>query len=346
VGDLGKRLRDQARLCRAYGSPLTGALLEGAADDLAAGGVVADLLGPHAAEPAGSVLPLRLAGALHRLVLQGSAPELARHYPGAGGTAPVEEVWPAAARAVREHLELLRHCVTLPVQTNEVGRSAVLYGLLLQLGTPVRLLELGASAGLNLRCDHYAYDVDGQVLGDPDSPVRLVEPWRGSPPPYGGPPVVTERLGCDPNPLDPTTAEGQLTLASCVWGDQVDRLARLRAACEVAAQVPVRVERGGALRFLQRHLTPLPPEVTTVVWHSVVWQYVDPHERAAVDALLREVGATAGGRLVRASMEPDRVGDRPVFTVRLQRYPDPPVVVATAPGHGLPVTWNGATMGR
>lgn len=341
MGDLETRLRDQARMCRAYGSALTGALLEGAADDLAAGGVVADLLGPHADDPSGTVPALRFAGSVHRLVLERLAPELALHYPSVGGTAPVEDVWPAAERACRDHLDRLRELVKQGVQTNEVGRSAVLYGVLLTLPGPVQLLELGASAGLNLRCDSFAYEVGEGLAGDPASPVRLVQPWTGTPPAVR-PLDVRARKGCDPHPLDPTTPEGRLTLTSYVWADQVGRLERLRGALAVAARVPAAVERAGALEFLTRELASRPAGVTTLVWHSVVWQYVDPEERAAVDALLAEAGAAAteDAPLARASMEPERVDGRWVFRVRLQRWPDGGVThLADAQGHGPPVVW-------
>ncbi len=345
--DLEQRLRQQAVQCLAHGSPLTGALLESAADDLVAGGVVADLLGRHAHEPSGSVPSLRLAGSLHRLVLQGKAPDLAEHYPSVGGTAPVAEVWPAAERTCREHLDELRHLVTLPVQTNEVGRSAALYGALQLLGGPVRLLEIGASGGLNLRCDHFAYHLgDGVVLGDPGSPVRLHRPWEGAAPPYPLSVEVLERKGCDPLPVDITTAEGRLTLMSYVWGDQVDRLERLRGALDVAGRVPAVVEQAGAPDFLTRELADLPAGVTTVVWHSVVWQYVDPAEQRAVDALLDRIGqqATAAAPLARVSLEPEQVGGGNfTFRVHVQRWPaGERVHVADALGHGPPVRWTGA----
>lgn len=342
---LEHRLRQQALQCRNHGSPLTGALLDGAADDLAAGGVVADLLGPHADDPSGSVPSLRLAGSLHRLVLERKAPELALHYPSVGGTAPVEQVWPAAERACREHAEALRDLLRLPVQTNEVGRAAALYGALQLLGGPVRLLEVGSSAGLNLRCDAFAYEVGAGVLGAPSSPVRLVQPWEGVLPP-SRPVEVVERLGCDPAPVDPASTEGRLTLTSYVWADQTARLERLRGALQVAADVPATVERAGALDFLTRELADLPAGVTTVVWHSVVWQYVDPAERRAVDALLDRVGAraTADAPLARVTLEPEQVGGSFVFRLHVQRWPTGERVhVADALGHGPPVRWTGAT---
>ena len=348
---LETRLRQQAEQCRLYGSPLTSALLTGAADDLARGGVVHDLLGAHADEPSGSVPSLRFAGSLHRLVLSRQAPELALHYPSVGGTASVEDVWPVAERTCREHVEELRELVTRPVQTNEVGRAAALYGALSLLGGPVRLLEIGASAGLNLRCDAFAYDLgEGRVVGDPTSPVRLTRPWEGPFPPYQVEPEVLVRKGCDPSPVDAATTEGRLTLTSYVWADQLARLERLRGALQVADRVPAIVEQAGALAFLTRELSDLPEGVTTVVWHSVVWQYVDPDERRAVDALLARVGAqaTSATPLARVSLEPERVGGGEfTFRVHIQRWPGGERVhVGDALGHGPPVRWTGATMER
>lgn len=343
---LEQRLRLQAEQCSAFGSPLTGALLHGAADDLAAGGVVRELLKAHEDDPSGSVPSLRLAGSLHRLVLERKAPELALHYPSVGGTAAVTEVWPAAERACRAHLAELRELLTRPVQTNEVGRSAALYGALMLIDGPVRLLEIGSSAGLNLRCDAFAYELGEEVLGDPDSPVRLVQPWQGHLP--TGSPEILVRKGCDPSPVDVMTPDGRTTLTSYVWADQLERLGRLRAAMSVAERIPAEVERAGALDFLTRELAELPEGTTTVVWHSLVWQYVDPAERKAVEELLSRAGAsaTATARLARVSLEPTRIGGGPwTFQVYVQLWPGGRRAhVADALGHGPPVTWLGARL--
>ena len=346
--DLPRRLRAQAEQCAAHGSPLTAALLYGAADDYEAGGPTAELLGPHADDPSGSVPSLRLTGALHRLVLERKAPELALHYPSVGGTAGVEGAWDTARRTIADHLDELREAVQRPVQTNEVGRSAVLYGGLLHVvartGLPVRLLELGSSAGLNLRVDRFAYDVaDGVVLGDPASPVRLVRPWSGTHPPYDVDLQVVERAGCDPSPLDPARAVDRLTLTSYVWADQVERFERLRAALEVAAQHPVEVERLPASELLRRELAEPRPGVVTVVWHSVVRQYLESQERATVEHLLDDAGAraTPDAPLAHLSMEPERVGSGYRFAVELAIWPDGRrELLAECQGHGPPVVWT------
>ena len=71
----------------------------------------------------------------------------------------------------------LQAAIACPVQTNEVGRCAALVGGFLTVaartGLPLRLCEVGTSAGLNLRFDHYRYESDGRGWGPSPSPVRL-----------------------------------------------------------------------------------------------------------------------------------------------------------------------------
>jgi hypothetical protein len=338
------RIRLQAAHCRGAGSPLTAELLEAAADDVAAGGVVRDLLVPLA-EPPGSVPALRFAGALHRLVLERRAPALALHYPSVGGTPGA--VGPAMLETVREHRDELPELVRRPVQTNEVGRSSALLGGLVEVqrrtGLPVRLLELGASGGLNLLVDRFAHEVaDGVVLGDPRSPVRLHRPWQGHHPAYEEVHVV-ERRGCDRDPLDPTSTQDRLTLTSYVWPDQVDRFERLRAALRLAAADPPPVERLGAADFLERELAGRRSGVATVVWHSVVRQYVEPSERQRAEDLLEAAGARADADAPLAHLwcEPERSGNGFRFVVGLRTWPGGrTAVLADCGGHGPPVVWR------
>ena len=159
-------------------------LMRGAGDDADAGGIVATIFAGDPATP-GSVPELRLLAALHHLVLSGGAPQLARYFPSAGGDAPPAGAWPVAQRTIAEHADVIRELARRTVQTNEPGRCVALYGGLLWLserhGLPIRLLEIGASAGLNLNVDRFRYVVGGAPLGDPASPLEFVEPWHGPP---------------------------------------------------------------------------------------------------------------------------------------------------------------------
>ncbi|MGH3341956.1 MAG: DUF2332 family protein, partial [Carbonactinosporaceae bacterium] len=153
----------QARGCEQLGSPFYAGLMRHAADDVRGGGVLADVLARHADDPEDSALALRLFGAVHQLVLEGRAPQLDPYYPSVGGADPdPERAWPVFRLVAAQHREAVRRLLSHPPQTNDVGRSAALLGGLLHVvartGLAVRLYEIGASAGLNLRADHFRYE--------------------------------------------------------------------------------------------------------------------------------------------------------------------------------------------
>jgi hypothetical protein len=342
---LGDTLEHQRVACARAGSALYAEVLAGVIDDVARGGVCADVLRPHAGDPFASALPLRFLGAVHRLVLDDRAPALAAHYPSAGGT--------PGPGLVSDFLETVALCRTAVearlsdhVQTNEVGRSAVLapgYALVARRsGLPLRVLEVGASGGLNLRWDRFWYDTGATTLGDPASPVRFEHVWRAGPeglPDLDGPVTVAERAGCDRNPIDVTTEAGRLTLRAFLWPDQVERRARLEAAFAVAARVPVPVAAGDLGAWVERRLAQPAPGTATVLAHSIVWQYVARVARDRMRAALRRAGerATAGAPMAWLRFEP--AGD--VGDLRLTWWPGgDETVLATAEYHGVPVYWG------
>lgn len=155
-GDLPTRLRLQAGQCRRLGSSLYAGLLRRAADDVEAGGPVAELLRGHEDDPVGAMVALRLMGAVHRRVLEGALPDLDpfylppgvtyARYTGKRNTARAEQAWPPFRAALSEDAEAIRPLLDRPVQTNEVGRcAALLPGFLAiarQTGMPLRLLRL------------------------------------------------------------------------------------------------------------------------------------------------------------------------------------------------------------
>src|SRR5262245_33057934 len=196
-------MRRQARTCRTAGSPFYGLLLDSAAADVERGGPCWRAVSGEM--PRRTALPLRFMGAVHRLVLAGEAPQLARHYPSTGG-ADTGDPWPAFRATVEEHGDRLRALVAQPNQTNEVRRCATLLcGFLLvaaETGLPLRLLELGASAGLLLRWDRYRYLAPSGAWGPAESPLVLDNLFSQECPLLETAAVVVERRGCDPVPID------------------------------------------------------------------------------------------------------------------------------------------------
>lgn len=289
------------------GSELYAGLLERAAVDVEALGPAWEILRGHEDDPRFSVLGLRLLGGVNRLVLTGREPALADAYAGGDG----DRAWALLSDVLQRNAAELRDSIDRPVQTNEVARCAALvFGFLdvaAKTGLPLRLLEVGASAGLNLRWDRYRYEADGFSWGPADSPVRLEFELSGKPPPELPAAVeIQARHGCDKTPVDATTPDGQLTLLTYVWPDQAERIARVKAALAVAAEVPIELDREPAAAWASRVLAEPAPGKARVIYHSIVSQYLGDEERATLFAAIRTAGerATAEAPLAWLRMEP------------------------------------------
>jgi len=338
-------LRWQADACRELGSPLYGDLLLHAADDLLAGGPTAAVLRGHLDDRLSSVLALRLLGGAHALALSGRAPELATYYPSAGGKVESEpgspRAWAALRRSFAEQPDDIRSWLDHPPQTNEVGRAAALLGGLRHIAVakplPIRLVEVGASAGLNLRADHFYVTGDAGSYGSPDSPVVLAGGWQGEAPPESHIQVI-ERVGGDLAPVDPTIPEGRLRLTAYVWPDQADRITRLRGAFILAEEVPAELRAESASATLAR--TELVPGTWTVLWHSIFRQYLSDAQRTELASGVAALGATAtpSARFAYLYLEQSRAGGCPVT---LETWPGGHRrILGSAPAHGLPVHWQ------
>jgi hypothetical protein len=348
-GHLVHTLRSQGRFCGASGSSMYDELFERVADDVEAGGVFATILAGYEDAPSRQAVPLRLLGGLHRMVLDGRAPALRRWYPSTGGSWDARAAWPEIMQVAAANTGPLRAALDQPPQTNEVGRSAVLIGALLRInhgfGFPVRLFEIGSSAGLNLRADRYHYRCAGGRWGPADSPVTIDDAWHGALPPPGALRIV-ERHGYDIAPIDVTGVtggDGEMTLLSYVWPDQRARLDRLRGAIAVARQVPAQLMRKTASAAVA-DLT-LTDGALTVLWHSITWQYLSADERAAIRDGVAALAGQADDRspFAHLTLEParDGPGGELKFLVRIRSWPGGELhVLGECHPHGPPVNWQ------
>jgi hypothetical protein len=317
-------LREQARSCQVMGSPLYAGVLELAAEDAAAGGPTFTLLEAERAPGSrGDALALRLLAAGHRLALEGHAPELAALLPstraitgtpqrtGAPALADPVATFTALRNLMVHEAAALGPLIARPCQTNEVGRAAALaFGFCEAASSshPLRLLEVGASAGLNLRLDHFRFGGGGATLGPEDSPVNLEGLWQDRPANLPTRLPVAERRGCDLWPVDPTTDDGRIALLSSVWADQEARFGRLRGAIELAARIPAKVDTADIADWLPGQLREKRRGIATVVYHSIVDEYLPEATRQRFHETLRD----AGGRAT---------AEAPLFWIRLEPFP-------------------------
>ncbi|KMW58165.1 hypothetical protein AIOL_003136 [Candidatus Rhodobacter oscarellae] len=301
----------QAISCEALGSPFTGRLLRLCARNLEPGTPLTDRLFAWEGDISsrGHSVPLRLMGALHAMVLDGTAPELIAVYP-PNAVASDAVLWETVQDALSRHAARIDAWIDRPPQTNEVGRSAVLiavgHWLTERLGLPLVLSELGASAGLNLMWDRFALSALGQTFG-PAAPALTLSPeWRSAVAPPAASPQVIDRRGVDLTPLNPRDPDGALRLSCYLWPDQTERLARARAAISVAE---AQVDAADAADWLGSRLAEPPPASPAchLIYHTIAWQYFPAEVSARARALIETAGAqaTADTPLAWFSMEAD-----------------------------------------
>jgi hypothetical protein len=221
--------------------------------------------------------PLRLLGGLHHLVLGREAS------------------WDDLDRALDERAGFLAaFAAEQPVQTNEVARAwALLPGLLSTRVERVDLVELGASAGLLLALDRYAYRYRAGSWGN-GKPL-LTGDDRGGPSAalLGRPLEVARRRGIDLHPVDVTTAAGERLLEAFVWADRLDRLDRLHAAIETVRRDPPELLRGDYVEDLPAVLADRPSDALTVVMTSVTTGYLDEERYQQLVRTLAQSGREA-----------------------------------------------------
>lgn len=292
----------------------------------------------------GDSVPLRLCGALHALALRGDDADLAALY---ASPETSDGAWATIERTLRDRPAELSAILDLPPQTNEVARSGALWPSLAvvaaRTGLPLALFEVGASAGLNLNCNRFAYDLNGRECGLPSSAVRLAPAWRGAA--FDLPdPIVASRVGCDLRPYDLTDPAERRRLTAYTWPDQPERLARQRAAIEIATRRPPGVERADAVDWLRSVLALARPDACRTVYTTIAWQYLPEASQRAGEAVVAAAGARAlmDGSVAFVCMEAD--GREPGAGLTLDLWTGTGherVQLGRADFHGRWVDWRG-----
>jgi hypothetical protein len=340
------RLIRQAELCTAMGSPLGGAVLSSLAGDARRDGPVAGFIESMPARAQYSRIGVRFLGAIHSCALDGSAPRVAAHYPTCGGDGDPRAASEAALDVIATQSEKIGALFERTPQTNEVARSMLLLAGALtiarQTGLPLRIFDVGASAGLNARLDRYRYEGRDWSWGDPASPLVLRNRETSGRPRYTDAPLdIVERCGVDLNPRDIASEDDRRELRSFVWPDQVDRIERLEAAFAAAAATPVPIDRADFLRWLPERVSPQPQSVS-VVMHSVVTEHLPAEVKAQLLERIVAIGTRATTSAPVAWLRLEIVDDR-CYETRVTLWPSgEEFPIALCDGHAQDIVWNDA----
>lgn len=275
-----------ARRAGSY-APLYARLGDAIADDPA-------LLDAAAHARAGQSRPDLLLAVIHDLLLRQPDHPAARFYPSITATPADGDPVPEVLRFAHAHLDQLAGQVsTRLVQTNEAARCTFLAPAIRAAAQrapdPVALLEVGASAGLNLLLDRYGYRYrrSGRVLAElPGAPVLDCALDGPGMPPHRAALNVVWRAGIDLNPLDVDDPLDRRWLRALIWPDHRARAARLETALQVATTHTPRpvVHAGDASELLPRLADVAPESAHLIVYHSAVLAHMPAAERARFEA--------------------------------------------------------------
>lgn len=328
----------QSVACAALGSPFMGQLCAVLGGRLTRGTVLTDRLFDWRGDlgPAGDSVPLRLCGALHALHLQGDA-TLTEVYP--PHQVSDDTLWSAIDATLTTQAAIIDTFINSPPQTNEVRRASALIAAAHVIAdhfkTPIRLSELGASAGLNLNFDRFALDIDGTRFGPSDAPLTLTPEWTGPLPPQTTPKVV-DRRGVDLNPVDPV-ADRQRLMAY-LWPDQPQRLTLTDAALSLP---PAQVDKNDAIDWLEGRLHHILGQ-THLIYTTIAWQYFPTGKKKHGLSLIEAAGATATTDHPLAFLQMENDGGAHGAALTLRLWPgDLHLALGRVDFHGRWVEWAG-----
>jgi hypothetical protein len=282
-------------------SPLYERLSRGIAQD-------SELLALAAHCRKGERIPNLLFAAVHYLLLTGIAHPLARFYKSLGGSFDGHEDPMADFRSFCvQQVERIRELIAVRlVQTNEVSRCAGLMPVFAAAakhtqGRPLYLVDIGASAGLNLFLDHYGYKYGDRLeAGDRRSPVQIECALSGPnvpPLPADFPPVIA-RVGVDLNPLDVRIDEDALWLRALIWPEHEKRAALLRNAIQVVRRQSITLLAGDGVELLPEIMKAVPLDSVLVIVR--IFTRIPKQSRERWSALIAEYGAKRDLMLITA----------------------------------------------
>ncbi len=302
-------------------------------------------------------LPPNLLGAVHYLLLDGLDHPLGDVYAGRSDA----DAAPLFLELCHAHgPELSALLAFRRVQTNDCGRSALIGPGLTWIaeglaGSLFALIDVGASAGLNLLCDRYRLDYgDHGATGPPDSPVTVVcEVRAGNPPITDQLPVPATRLGIDHAPVDLSDPDDARWLLACVWPD-TGRLERTAASIRLAQTDLPPVLEGDALARLPSVLDQLAEGVAEVVvttWSVAYFSLdqrrdfaqllADASARRPVTWLSADAAGTVEGVADPSLTEPDGEAQAHVLgAVRYDHGAVDPGLLAVVQQHGGWIDWR------
>lgn len=249
--------------------------------------------------PMSQPIPNLFFAAVHYLLLKNKNVELSKFYPSCGGSlTDLDLLWSEfRSFCLKNKDSIFKVMEPKLVQTNEVRRCGAIKLGVEQVAQRsgsrnISLLEIGASAGLNLLYDcypiHYFKDessldrefqIDVQLKG-PNSPNRFEHELN-----------ICDRFGVDLNPLNFNDIEDETWLKALVWPDQLERFEMLSNAIFIAKSHSVNLIKGSGLDFdlLSQIVKGFKKENTVCIFHSFTLNQFSQTQREEFDKICENI---------------------------------------------------------
>lgn len=239
-----------------------------------------------------------LFGGVHFLLIRGAQSPLRDHYP----SLVADPLLPDGSEQLFKDFVLdneewlVATGNTRYTQTNEVKRCTALLPAVWATGLEsFHLLEVGASAGLNLAMDLYHYRWGETQWGPAESSVHLeTVVRRGAVQP--GPIEVLSRTGLDLNPIDPDDPDERDWLLALIWPEHLERRDRLERALAMRRSTAIEMVAGDASESFAQVVAGLPPGEPVLVMNSMV---LSQFSRAQRESLYGSIDEIARSRTLR-----------------------------------------------
>lgn len=245
----------------------------------------------------GQPVPNLFLAAAHFFVLKNKSEQIAAYYPSVTGRQTEAIPFNLFKAFVLQHQEgiisLLQHRI---VQTNVLTRCnyllPVFSNILSLTDKAATIIDIGASAGLNLNFDRYEYyHDDKKVYGDSRIKLRC-QIREGEAPiikPFKGP---IRKIGIDQHLIDPADADDLLWLQALIWPDQTERFSMLQEALTAPGLAEIKRIAGSTIEDFKKVIDAVAPNDILIISATHVLYQFPEDLLLAFYAFLDAIGQT------------------------------------------------------
>jgi hypothetical protein len=244
----------------------------------------------------GQPIPNIFLAAVHYIVLKNKGCELAKYYPSVNKDLNVQELPYQLFKefCIKYEAQIIELISTRIVQTNVISRCSYLMPILSELINKGQknacIIDIGASAGLNLNFDLYEYWTDGQkIYGDSsvkiefqtiDSAIKSILPIN----------YLIRKIGIDQNLINPQNEDEKLWLNALIWPDHLERFNSMEKALELRQNDRIDMIKASEVNQFEEIINNQRADETLIIYATHTLYQFSPDNRHDFFTMLDRIG--------------------------------------------------------